>query len=183
MSVFHKAALRIKDSKFAIPITLATMIGVVIGLFAFYEDYQSSLNGYRTLPTRKSGDEVVEVIALLPQIGQIIFFFMFGNSITISESGKRIYNKMYFIVGGFLLLFDLGTDMFYKAYGLPWYSWVIAFIKSITVFTIGSELLLMASIGIFFELAPEAFDQLGQLVAKIFGEEEMDVQHPNQRRP
>jgi len=172
MSAFANAVSKFRDTKFVIPITLAVMLGVVIGAFAFYEDYQSSLHGYALLPTRKSGQEVIAVIALLPQVGQIIFFYMFGNSIEILPNGKRRINYIYFIIAFFLLFFDLGTDIYFKASGMPAIVWVIAFVESITVFTIGSEMLLTASVGLFLELAPEALKQLGQIFAGFIGDDE-----------
>lgn len=172
MSAFSQVAGKLRDTKFVIPITLVVMLGVVIGMFAFYEDYQSSLHGYNLLPTRKSGQEVVQVIALLPQVGQIIFFYMFGNSIETLPNGRRKINYIYFIVAFFLLLFDLGTDIFFKAYEQDFIVWIIAFVESVTVFTIGSEMLLTASIGLFFELAPEALKQTGQVFAACLGDDE-----------
>ena len=47
-----------------------------------------------------------------------------------------------------------------KAYGMEPWVWIIAFVESITVFTIGSEMLLTASAGIFFELAPPCTDSV-----------------------
>ena len=172
MSAFVNVANKLRGSAFVIPITLAVMVGVIIGAFAFYEDYQSSLNGYLLLPTRKSGQEVVQVIALLPQVGQIIFFYMFGNSIETTPSGRRKINYLYFIIAFFLLLFDLGTDMWFKASGMSLAVWVVAFVESITVFTIGSEMLLTASLGIFLELTPEALKQLGQIFARFLGDDD-----------
>ncbi len=179
MSVFTAVAAKLKHSMFVIPITLVVLVGIVIGGFAFYEDYQSSLHGYNLLPTRKSGQEVVAVIALLPQVGQIIFFYAFGVSIEVIN-GRRKMNYLYFAVAFFLLLFDLGTDMYFKASGMPFWVWVIAFVESITIFTIGSEMLLTASVGLFFELAPEALKQLGRVFANLFGDDEPQGQ---ERRP
>lgn len=176
MSAFARVSDKLRDSKFIIPVTLAVLLGVIIGAFAFYEDYQSSLHGYQLLPTRKSGEEVVQVIALLPQVGQIIFFYMFGNSIETTPSGKQRINYIYFTIAFFLLLFDLGTDVYFKASGMSVAVWVVAFVESITVFTIGSEMLLTASLGIFFELAPEALKQLGQIFARFLGDEEESAQ-------
>jgi hypothetical protein len=172
MSAFANVAGKLRDTKFVIPVTLAVMVGVIIGLFAFYEDYQSSLHGYNLLPTRKTGDEVVQVIALLPQVGQIIFFYMFGTSIETTSSGRRRVNYIYFTIAFFLLLFDLGTDVYFKASGMSVGVYVIAFVESITVFTIGSEMMLTASLGIFLELFPEALKQLGQIFARFLGDDE-----------
>lgn len=181
MSAFEKAARKLKDTKFVIPVALAVLLGIIIGGFAFYEDYQSSLHGYNLLPTRKSGQEVVQVIAMLPQIGQIIFFYMFGNSIETTPSGKRRVNYIYFTVAFFLLFFDLGTDMFFKASGMSLDVWFIAFVESITVFTIGSEMLLTASLGLAFELFPEALKQLGQMFGNFLGDDE-EAQPQSARR-
>lgn len=172
MSSFARTASKLKESKFIIPITFVVMVGIVIGAFAFYEDYQSSLHGYGLLPTRKSGQEIIEVIALLPQVGQIIFFYMFGNSIEALPTGKRRINYIYFIIASFLLLFDLGTDVYFKASGMSLVVWIIAFVESITIFTIGSEMLLTASLGIFFELVPEAFKQLSHFFANFISDDE-----------
>ena len=182
MSAFTKAASGLQQSKFVIPITLAVLLGVIIGCFAFYEDYQSSLHGYELLPTRKTGQEIVQVVALLPQVGQIIFFYMFGRTIEYLPSGRRRINYLYFTIAFLLLLFDLGTDMYFKASGMPLAVWGIAFVESITIFSIGSEMLLTASSGIFLELAPEALKQLGQLFAKMFGEDEEGQAASQQQR-
>jgi hypothetical protein len=180
MSAFERVANKLQDTKFVIPVTLAVMLGVVIGAFAFYEDYQSSLHGYNLLPTRKTGQEVVQVVALLPQVGQIIFFYMFGNSIETTPNGKRRINYIYFTVAFFLLLFDLGTDVYFKASGMSLAVWVIALVESITVFTIGSEMLLTASLGLFFELFPEALKQLGHIFARFVGDEDEPVRQVRQ---
>lgn len=171
---FARVANGIKDSKYVIPVTFAVLIGVIIGGFASYEDYRSSYHGYNMLPTRKSGEEIVQVIALLPQVGQIIFFYMFGVSLVRLPSGRHKANYIYFTIAFFLLLFDLGTDMFFKASGFPAYVWVIAFIESITVYNIGSELLLTSCLGLMFELVPEALKQLGQVFANLFGGDDED---------
>lgn len=167
MSVFADTAKKITNSAFIIPVFLAVIVGIVIGCFAFYEDYQSSLHGYAMLPTRKSGEEIMKAIALLPQVGQIIFFYMFGQTAEILPNGRRRINYLYFVIAFFLLLFDLGTDMYFKASGLGVGVWFIAFVESITIFTIGSEMLLTASAGLFLELLPKVFEQLGDFAARI----------------
>lgn len=182
MSEFSRLSNQVRQTKFVIPVTLVVMLGVVIGVFAFYEDYQSSLHGYNLLPTRKSGQEVVQVIAMLPQVGQIIFFYMFGISIEILPSGKRRVNYIYFFIAFFLLLFDLGTDVYFKASGMSFVVWIIALVESITIFTIGSEMLLTASLGLFLELAPESLKQLGQIFASFFGDDEEPQHHQNQKQ-
>jgi len=176
MSTFKRIATKLREGKMVIPVTLAVIIGMVIGGFAFYEDYQSSYHGYSMLPTRKSGQEIIAAIALLPQIGQIIFFYMFGDSVEVLPGGKRKVNYTYLTIAVFLFLFDVATDMVFKASGMPWDVWIIAFFESIVVFTIGSEMMLTASIGIFFELAPEALRQLGQVLGRLFGDDDEDQQ-------
>lgn len=163
-----------KNSRMAIPMFLAAGLGVVIGLFAAWEDYNSSWYGYDMLPTRKTGQEVVTVIALLPQVGQIIFFYMFGRSVEL-VNGRRKVNYLYFFIAFFLLLFDMGTDMFFKASGLAWYVWIVAFVESITIFTIGSEMLLTGAAGLFIELAPKAFKQVAHIFAEFAGDDEDEV--------
>lgn len=182
MSAFKNLAGKLSSGKTVIPISLIVLIGVIVGLFAFYEDYQSSKYGYGLLPTRKSGQEVIEVIALLPQVGQIIFFYMFGRTAEILPDGRRRINYLYFIVAFFLLLFDLGTDMYFKASGMPLWVWGVAFVESITVFTIGSEMLLTASLGIFLELAPEVLKQLGDFFSSFLGDDEMPQRRQGQGR-
>ncbi len=172
-----------RDTRMSIPMLLIAGFGVLIGLFAAWEDYNSSWYGYNMLPTRKTGEEVVTVIALLPQIGQIIFFYMFGRSVEI-VNGRRKLNYLYFFIAFFLLLFDLGTDMFFKASGLEWHVWIIAFIESITIFTIGSEMLLVGSLGLFIELAPKAFKQVAQIFAEFVGDgDDEDERQQGQGKP
>jgi len=98
MSMFTSIADKLRGDRYLIPVTIAVMAGFVIGCFAFYEDYQSSLHGYSLLPTRKSGEEVILVIALLPQIGQIVFFYAFGASVE-TVNGRRRMNYLYFFCG------------------------------------------------------------------------------------
>jgi len=67
----------------------------------------------------------------------------------------------------------MGTDMYFKASGLGWFVWIIAFVESIVVFTIGSELLTTACFGMLFELVPEAFKHIAQFFTRLFSDEEV----------
>lgn len=165
MSLFSSAVEQVKGSKYIIFLTIVAFFGIIIGCFAMREDYISSLEGYRLLPTRKSGREVVQVIAALPQVGQIIFFYLFSLSVRTLPNGRRRFSVPYFTISTSLFLIDIVTDTFFKASGGPLSVWLIGLLESITVYTIGSEMLLTASIGLFLELAPIAWRQLVDIFA------------------
>lgn len=179
-NLFSKLSRGVINSPFIIPVFASFVALFVISLVLGYEDYVTSLMGYEMLPTRKSTAAIVWAVAALPQIGQIAFGYYFGAT------------KYYIAAFVFAILFaiDVGTDMYFKASGGAWYVWVIAFVESVGLFTIGSEFSFVISIGMMIELWPAFNEQLSEAASRIAtvfgkrgGEDEDDTLRPQAQRP
>jgi hypothetical protein len=171
INIFEKVSRRFEGSLVSIPITIACAIGIMIALVATYSDYMSSYWGYLRLPTQKVG-EAAAIIALLPQVGQIIFGALSVLNFEKTAQGVKI-NWLYFMITFFLFLWDNGTDVWYKTFQgtAPAFVWFIAIVESIAVYTVGSEVLLIASFGLFLYMLPLCLKQVGLLFAKLAGED------------
>src|SRR3990172_809632 len=123
--VFHRAAKRIENSSFVIPIFGVFVIMLVVGVGIFIEDYSTSLAGYQQLPTRKVNEWVIGLVALLPQIGQIGFMYVFAT-----DTNKR----WAILITAGLHLVDVATDVIYKASGLGFEAWAVALVESEIVY-------------------------------------------------
>ena len=158
--VFHRAAKRIENSSFVIPIFGVFVIMLVVGVGIFIEDYSTSLAGYQQLPTRKVNEWVIGLVALLPQVGQIGFMYVFA-----ADTNKR----WSILVAAGLHLVDVATDVIYKASGLGFEAWVVALVESEIVYTLGSEIMIVTSLGMIIRLFPAFIEQIGELFNKIIG--------------
>ena len=158
--VFRKAAQRIENSPFIIPIFGVFAIMLVVGTGIFVEDYSTSLAGYRQLPTRKVNEWVIGLVALLPQVGQIGFMYVFA-----ADTNKR----WSILVAAGLHLVDVATDVIYKASGLGFEAWVVALVESEIVYTLGSEIMIVTSLGMIIRLFPAFIEQIGELFNSIMG--------------
>ena len=157
-NVFRKAAERVENSPFIIPIFVVFVIMMIVGIGIFIEDYSTSFAGYTQLPTRKMNDWVIALVALLPQIGQIGFMYVFAT-----DTDKR---WAILIVFG-LHFVDVATDVVYKADGLGLGSWVIAFVESEIVYTLGSEIMIVTSFGMLIRLFPAFIEQIGDVFRNV----------------
>ena len=149
-NLFKKLAGKIRTSGLVIPVFLASLVTLAIGAGTSVEDYGSSLYGYRLLPTQKVNDWVIPLVALLPQAGQIVFGFIYAKDTEQRWAG---------LAWCALHVFDVGTDVYFKAYGQPAWVWLAAFVETEVVFSLGSELLLVLSAGLALELWPSAIRQ------------------------
>lgn len=163
MSRFRMAAERIKKTPMVIPLTLVFLAMLVISLITSYEDFTTSRLGYLEIPTRKANPIVIYAVALIPQVGQIGFAYAYGREWKTSKSMAMLC----LLVALGLHFVDVGTDMVYKASGMGIEVWVLAFIESELLYTLGSEVMLTISFGMLLYLMPEMIAQLA-LLAKEF---------------
>lgn len=134
------------------------MFGVSCALM--YEDYSTSLAGYRALPTNKVNDWVIPMVAMLPQIGQVGFSYVF-----LTDTAKQWAG----LIAGLLWIVDVATDIYYKSYGMGLAVAGIATIETITIYSIGSELMMVTSIGMLAILLPRQFANIGKSAGKMIG--------------
>jgi len=157
MNWFADASTRLKRSWVVIPVTLLFIFMFVVSAALMYEDYSTSRLGYEALPTRKANDWVIPLVALLPQLGQVGFAYVF------LENTKKTWAG--FITGG-LFAVDLFTDVYYKAHGMAPFVWEVAAVESIAIYTIGSEIMMATSLGMLAQLAPHFSKKVGELLLK-----------------
>ncbi|MCA1554657.1 MAG: hypothetical protein LC737_09795, partial [Chloroflexi bacterium] len=69
----------------------------------------------------------------------------------------------------FLHLFDMMTDVYFKANGQDWWVYVLAFFESELLFTLGAVLGLTFSLGMLIELLPHALEQTSLLFHNVTG--------------
>lgn len=158
MSRFKTAAQNIKETPFVIPITFIFIVMLIISCVTSYEDFLTSKLGYEAMPTRKATALVLIAVSLIPQVGQIGFAYAFG-----SEVSKQW--MMWVALG--LHLADVGTDVFFKANGQGFGVWLLAFVESELIFTLGSEIMLVTSVGMLLHLMPDAIEQLSDLFDQL----------------
>lgn len=150
--LFKKSADFLRQSVWIVPITLVFITMFVIAIGLSVEDYSTSLLGYIALPTRKANIWIPYFVALIPQVAQIGFFYMFMQNT----------EKRWTILVAFLChIVDVSTDVYYKAAGQHIYVWIIALLESEILYTLGSEIMLTASFGMLVELFPDFIKQLG----------------------
>lgn len=153
---FGKAAERVKDSPYIIPITIVFFIMFVTSIVTSIEDYTTSYRGYMALPTRKANAFVIYFVALIPQIGQIGFSYAWGREALNSKAMALL--SLGIALG--LHSIDVITDMVYKALGQGPLVWVIAFFESELLYTLGSEVMITVSFGMLVALVPEFIAQI-----------------------
>lgn len=158
MSRFNKAANKLIGSPLVIPLFLVFLAMFVISIGTSIEDYTTSRLGYMALPTRKANDYVIWLVAAIPQIGQIGFSYAWGRE---WKTNRKMAAVSLLVAMG-LFMVDVGTDMVYKASGQGLEVWVMAFLESALLFTLGSEVMLTVSFGMIVSMGPEF---VGQLVA------------------
>lgn len=150
---------KVKKSPVIIILFIVSIVGLIISLMLSYEDYWSSYLGYVALPTRKANDWIYYAAALVPQIGQIIFGYSF-------IAGEKKPWKILIVI--FLHIADVGTDVYFKAYGSDITVWGIALLESETLFTLGSEVMLTTAFAMAADIFPAFVSEIGKLFGSIF---------------
>jgi hypothetical protein len=157
--MFRDAARRIEASPFIIPITAVFAVMFIVAFGIAIEDYSTTLEGYRLIPTAKVNDWILPLVALLPQVGQIGFAYLFAT-----DTNKRWAAMIAFL----LHIVDVYTDVRFKAAGQGLDVWAIALVESEVVYTLGSELMLTASFGMLLRILPSAIVQIGQALRRAW---------------
>ena len=158
-NLFKRTSETIKKSPMVIPLFLVFVVMFIVAIGVNIEDYSTSRLGYMEIPTRKANDWVIWLVALIPQVGQIGFSYLFAADT----------NKRWAAITAFSLHFvDVATDMVYKAFPYTPISVISAFIESEVIYTLGSEIMLVTSFGMVVALFPDFICELGNLMTKIF---------------
>jgi len=172
-NLFRDAAKRIEASPFIIPIAGVFVLMFIVSIGIAIEDYSTTLEGYRLIPTAKVNDWVLPLVALLPQIGQIGFTYLFAT-----DTKKR----WAILIAFSLHVVDVFTDMNFKASGQGLDVWLIALVESEVIFTLGSELMMMASFGMLVRILPAAIVQIGRALQHAWQAVVPDEQDEMERR-
>ena len=153
---------------------------LAVSVFLFVTDYATSVRGYDLLGTARVSAAEAWVVGALPQLVQVAFGFM----------AMERRNWLFGMLAGSALLVDVTTDTVFRVSGAAQPSFAIyltAFLQSITLFTLGSEFLLVASLENIIEYLPDVLEAMAITsnrmvdsftnVAETFREDEVD-QHP-----
>lgn len=156
-NVFDKAASKLRGKAVVLPV-IVFIISAIIGSALMYEDYTTSYYGYMAIPTHKVNDWVIPLVALLPQVGQIAFAYVFATD-TSRRWALWITALLWFV--------DVFTDVYFKSSGLG-IVWVGgAIVETIAIYSIGSEILLVTSIGMLVKLVPDLYQQMVEFSERL----------------
>jgi hypothetical protein len=159
-TTFKKAAKRIRESEFVIPVFFVFLVLWIMSLAFAVEDYWTSFWGYGLLPTQSGFWWTAYVVAALPSVGQIAAGYI-AIALGWDEKSDRKYTLV--SIGIWLMLFtiDAFTDMFFRM-DVPdpgWRTALTAVFQTVGIFTIGSELAFVVGFGMAFQLLPDAIAQ------------------------
>lgn len=142
-------------------IVFAWPLGVLLvglSLVLMMEDYATSRAGYLALPTQKvNSDWVTFAVAALPQVGQIVLFYIFGRDTR--RGWAALLATSFFMV-------DLSTDAWFKSGG-DWSLMPLAVVESLFIFTLGSEMLFTIAVGFVTEAFPDFMVALGLFIRTV----------------
>ncbi len=169
----------------------AGLLLMALATVLMLEDYATSKAGYEMLPTNKVNTGlVIFTVAALPQLAQIVLFFIFGRD---TRKGWAILLAFAFFA------VDLGTDSWYKSGG-DWGLIPLAIVESLFIFTLGSEVLFSIAAGFvaetfadfvvafafFLKSAMDAIGTMGKALGLSDDEQPQQRNvgsNPNERRP
>jgi hypothetical protein len=158
-NLFKGASDKVRSSPFVIPMFIVFVVMFAISIGVNIEDYTTSRLGYIEIPTRKANDWVIWLVAAIPQIGQIGFAYIFA-----SDTNKRWSA----LIAASLHFVDVVTDVAYKAVPYSAVTVIASVIESELIYTLGSEIMLVASFGMIIALAPDFMRQFGNLMTRLF---------------
>lgn len=145
-------------SRFLLYVFPLAIILIIISGVLMLEDYRTSYAGYLRMPTLKVDNYFVPIaVAAIPQLGQIVMFFLFA---------RDTRNRWALIISAILFCFDLGTDVLYKSGG-NWALAPIAIFESLAIFTLGSEVMFSMMAGFILETWPEFMVEVKRLLSTI----------------
>jgi len=156
--IFKQSAQAVRKSAFIIPITMVFIFMLVIAGGLFIEDYSTSYLGYAAIPTHKANIWVIYLVALVPQIAQIGFGYIF------IDDTRKVWASLIVVAAHFV---DASTDIFYKGSGLQVGWWFVAILETELIYTLFSEIMFLAAFGMLIELMPDFIKQTGNAIAAI----------------
>jgi hypothetical protein len=159
-TTFKKAAERIRESEFVIPVFLVFLALWLMSMAFAVEDYWTSFWGYALLPTQSGFWWTAYVVAALPSVGQIAAGYI-AIALGWDEKADRKYTVFSIAIWLILFTIDAFTDMFFRM-DVPDPSWrtaLTAIFQTVGIFTIGSELAFVVGFGMAFQLLPDAIAQ------------------------
>jgi len=154
-NVFRNFSKRMENSYWALLIFILAVFLFYISVNLFIEDYATSKAAYEMFPTRKVNDSIVGLAAFLPQLLPLFFGYLF-----LADTDKRMYGILSVLIMGL----DMFTDVYYKSYGLNTTWTIVAMLESFFLYTVGSEILLVATIGTIAALFRPAITQFVRLM-------------------
>ena len=141
------------------PIAAVLVVGSSL---LMYEDYMTTYHGYLLIPTTKvNKDWVPFIVALVPQAGQIVLFYLYATDTSKVWASKAAL---------FLFLADSATDVYFKL-DATWQGWPmlgVAIAETIVVFTIGSEFIFTVCLAFCAETFGEFIASGGKVLDSIF---------------
>lgn len=167
-TTFKKAAERIKESEFVIPIFIVFAALWAMSMVFAFEDYWTSFWGYGSLATQQGFWWTAYFVAALPSVGQVAAGYIALALGWDAEEDKK-YTLLSIAIWLLLFSIDAFTDMAYRMdvpSGTTWQVVATAVFQTVGIFTIGSELSFVVGFGMAMQLLPEAFAQLWAMPQK-----------------
>lgn len=168
-TTFKKAAERIRESEFVIPVFIVFLLLWIMSMTFAAEDYWTSLLGYQSLPTNPGFWWISYVVAALPSVGQIAAGYI-AMALGWDAKEDRKYTVISVCIWLLLFSIDAMTDMIYRMSvpnGATWEVAVTAVFQTVGIFTIGSELSFVVGFGMTMQLLPEAVAQIMTVGARL----------------
>lgn len=160
-TTFKKAADRIKESEFVIPVFIVFLLLWIMSLGFTAEDYYTSLLGYEGLGTKPGFWWTSFLVAALPSVGQIAAGYI-GLALGWDDDNDKKFTVLSVLIWFLLFTIDAFTDMSYRMSvpsGTTWQIILTAVFQTVGIFTIGSELAFVVGFGMTIQLLPEALAQ------------------------
>lgn len=168
-TTFRKAAERIRESEFVIPVFIVFLLLWLMSMGFAAEDYWTSLLGYNNLPTQAGFWWIAYVVAALPSVGQIAAGYI-AMALGWDAKEDRKYTVISICIWLLLFSIDAFTDMAYRIAvpeGPTWEVVITAVFQTVGIFTIGSELSFVVGFGMTMQLLPEAVAQFMTVGTKL----------------
>lgn len=137
----------------------------VIAIFLSVQDYQTSVLGYRLIPSQKiDPDTTAALVGALPQLFQIALAWVIASR----QKGRKLAMLLWLIA----FLFDFASDYYFKSSGVEWppgvltHALIAASIlgETFVLYTFGSEFMLIFS---WSNLAPLVTPGLSAWLADV----------------
>lgn len=153
-NLFESVAGRLRGSSIVIWVFLASCMMLIIGLNNFLEDTLSSYYGVQMIEkglnmTPASYPLTYWLMAIAPQVGLIVFFYLF-----LSETNENRW-AFYASMGCFAI--DFTTDIWYRSNGHLFSSWTVFVASGLLTFvyyTVGAQVFVTLGMGMALELFP-----------------------------